>query len=68
MSEHIRIPRKYGLTPLAMLKGWCKGRTKFARYTKTGMAWSLELVAFPINALNLYSLVTGARYDYQRTA
>ena len=66
MSEHIRIPRKYGLTPLAMLEGWCKGRTKFARYTKTGMAWSLKLVAFPINALNLYSLVTGARYDYQQ--
>jgi hypothetical protein len=24
MSEHIRIPRKFGLTPLAMLEGWCK--------------------------------------------
>jgi hypothetical protein len=66
MSEHIRIPRKYGLTPLAMLEGWCKGRTKFARYTKTGIAWGLKLVAFPINAINLYNLVTGARYDYQQ--
>jgi hypothetical protein len=65
MSENISLPRKIGLSLVAMFEQYMKGRKVLSGYLRLGVAGLLKVTALPLNVLNLYSVATAARYDYE---